>query len=112
VYADSKGEVTLPDSGPTAPESNWPARDWYSHTVTRPGGKTVASAVIDHPSNPPSTWHGVRLVSFLNPCIAAAKPVTIAARQPLTLRYRAVTHDGRFPDGWLDRMAAEWRARG
>jgi hypothetical protein len=108
-YSDSKGEVTLPDSGPTAPESDWPARDWYSHTVTHADGKTVASAVIDHPSNPPSAWHGVRLVSFLNPCIAAPKAVTIPARQPLMLRYRAVTYDGKFPDGWLDRMAAEWR---
>jgi methane monooxygenase PmoA-like len=108
-YSDSKGEVTLPDSGPTSPESDWPARDWYSHTVVRTDGKTVASAVIDHPSNPPALWHGVRLVSFLNPCIAAPGAVKIPARQPLTLRYRAVTDDGKFPDGLLDRMAAEWR---
>ena len=110
-YSDSKGEITLPDSEPTKPESDWPARDWYSHTVTHANGKVVASAVIDHPSNPPSAWHGVRLVSFLNPCIAAPKAVTIPARQPLTLRYRAVTYDGKFPAGWLDRMATQWRAK-
>jgi hypothetical protein len=35
--------------------------------------------------------------------------VTIPAGQPLTLRYRTVVHDGEFPDGMLDRLAAEWR---
>jgi hypothetical protein len=109
-YSDSTGEVTLPDSSPTVPESDWPARDWYSHTVVHGDGKTVASALIDHPSNPPAAWHGVRLVSFLNPCIAAPAAVNIPARRPLTLRYRAVAHDGKFADGWLDRMAAQWRA--
>ena len=110
-YSDSKGEVTLPDSSPTAPETDWPARDWYSHTVVHDDGKTVASAVIDHPSNPAAGWHGVRLVSFLNPCIAAPAAVNIPARRPLTLRYRAVAYDGKFPDGFLDHMAARWRAR-
>ena len=107
-YSDSHGEVKLPDSSPTAPETDWPAREWYSHTVVRADG-TVASAVIDHPSNPPAAWHGVRLVSFLNPCIAAPAVVNIPARQPLTLRYRAVAYDGKFPDGFLDQMAARWR---
>jgi hypothetical protein len=111
VFADSKGEVTLPNSGPTAPESDWPAREWYSHTLATGDGKTIASALIDHPANPPSLWHGARAVSFLQPCIAAPAPVTIAAQQPLTLRYRAVAGDGKFPDGVLDRMAREWRAK-
>jgi hypothetical protein len=111
VFSDSKGEVTLPNSGATDPESDWPARDWYSHTLDASGGKTVASALIDHPSNPPTAWHGARAVSFLNPCIAAPGAVTIPARKPLTLRYRAVACDGRFPSGLLDRMAAAWRAK-
>ena len=110
AFADSKGEVTLPDSGPTTPESDWPARDWYSHTVTLPGGKVVSSAVIDHPGNPPSLWHGARLVSFLNPCIAAPAAVSLPSGRALTLRYRAVVHDGPFPPGHLDRMAKEWRS--
>ena len=109
TFADSKGEVTLPNSDATKPESDWPARDWYSHTVTLPGGKIVASALLDHPSNPPSLWHGARSVSFLQPCIAAPAPVDLPAGRTLTLRYRAVAHDGRFPDGMLDRMAAQWR---
>lgn len=108
-FSDSKGEVTLPNSGPTTPESDWPARDWYSHTVTLDGSKTIASAVLDHPGNPPSAWHGARSVSFLNPCIAAPAAVNIPAGRALTLRYRAVVHDGKFPDGYLDRMATRWR---
>jgi Methane oxygenase PmoA len=110
-FEDSKGEVTLPDSSATSPESDWPARSWYSHTVELGAGKTVSSAVIDHPRNPPSVWHGARSVSFLQPCIAANAPVKIAAGQPLTLRYRAAARDGKFPAGLLDRMAAEWRAK-
>ena len=111
TFFDSNGEVTLPNSGATNPATDWPAKPWYSHQVTLPDGKIVSSAVIDHPSNPPSLWHGARSVSFLNPCISAPGPVTIPARRPLTLRYRAVAHDGKFPDGWLDRTAAAWRNR-
>ncbi len=110
TFADTAGEVTLPNSSATRPESDWPARDWYSHTVTLPDGNVIASAVIDHPSNPPSLWHGARGVSFLNPCIAAPGPVNVPAGKPLALRYRAIAHDGPFPAGWLDRMAARWRA--
>ena len=109
TFADPAGEVTLPDSGPTDPKTDWPGRPWYSHTVVRDGGSTVSSAVIDHAGNPPTAWHGARVVSFLNPCITAAGPLKLAAGQPLVLRYRAVTYDGRFPAGWLDRMAADFR---
>ena len=111
-FADPKGDVKLPNSNATRPETDWPARDWYSHTVVLNQGKPLASAVIDHPGNPPTAWHGARYVSFLNPCIAASGAVKIPAGQPLTLRYRAVTHDGRFPDGFLNRMAARWRGQG
>ncbi len=109
AYEDSDGAISLPDSSPTEPDSDWPQRPWYGHTITHADGKVVASALIDHPSNPPSMWHGVRLVSFLNPCIAARAPVSVKAKQALTLRYRAVTQDGQFAAGLLDRMAAAWR---
>lgn len=111
TFFDPKGEVTLPNSGATNPDSDWPAQPWYSHVVDLPTGRTVSSAVIDHPTNPPSLWHGARGVSFLNPCIAAPAAVNIQAGQALTLRYRAIAYDGKFPEGWLDRMAASWRAR-
>jgi len=109
TFHDPGGEVTLPNSNATRPETDWPPRPWYSHTVTRADGKAVGSALIDHPGNPPSAWHGARGVSFLNPCITANGPVKIAAKQPLTLRYRAVTCDGTFAEGVLDKMAAAWR---
>jgi hypothetical protein len=35
--------------------------------------------------------------------------VTIPAGKELTLRYRTVVHDGEFPKGLVDRLAAEWR---
>ncbi|HEU4927223.1 MAG TPA: DUF6807 family protein [Vicinamibacterales bacterium] len=106
TFHDPGGEVTLPNSNATRPETDWPARPWYSHTVTRADGKSVASGLLDHPANPPSAWHGARGVSFLNPCITANGPVKIAAKQPLTLRYRAVAYDGKFPDGMLDKVAS------
>jgi len=109
TFYDSNGEVTLPNSSANNMDLNWPARPWYSHTVTLPDGPVISSAVIDHSSNPPSTWHGARSVSFLNPCIAAPAAFKIPARQPLTLRYLAIAHDGKFPDGLLDKMAAGWR---
>lgn len=116
TFFNSEGEVTLPNSSATRPESDWPAKPWYSHTVdlanpaaNLPTGRVISSAVIDHPGNPPSLWHGARGVSFLNPCIAADGPVTFASGKPLTLRYGAIALDGKFPDGWLDRMAAAWR---
>lgn len=102
TFLDSSGEVTLPNSNATQPESDWPARDWYAHTVDLPNGKTVSSAVVNHPENPPSLWHGARSVSFLNPCISAPAPVTIPANKPLTLRYQAIVCDGKFPAGFLD----------
>jgi hypothetical protein len=109
AYEDSNGAIGLPDSSPTEPDSDWPSRPWYGHTITHSDGRVVTSALIDHPSNPPSLWHGVRLVSFLNPCVAAPKPVNVKAKQSLTLRYRAVTQDGKFAAGVLDRTAAAWR---
>jgi hypothetical protein len=109
--SNSKGKVTLPDSNATKPEFNWPPADWYSHTIALNSGKTVAAAVIDHPANPRSSWHEPRNVSFLNPCISALQPVKIPARQPLTLRYRAVVYDGEFPQGLVDKLAKEFRGK-
>jgi hypothetical protein len=110
-YSDTNGEVTRADSQAAAPDSDWPAQPWYSHTVVHEDGTTVASALVDHPSNPPSLWHGVRAVSFLNPCISAQKAVQIPAGQALTLRYLALTRDGLFQSGDLNAIAAEWRTR-
>ena len=108
TFFDSSGEVKLPNPA-RRPRNRLAVPSVDSHVVTRADGKSVSSALIDHPGNSPSAWHGARAVSFLNPCVTAKGPVKIAAKQPLTLRYRAVTYDGKFPDGMLDRMADRWR---
>jgi Ni,Fe-hydrogenase III component G len=87
----------------------WPAADWYDYTIALAGGKTIGAAVIDHPGNPPATWHNPRYVWMINPCIVARGPVTVKQGTPLTLRYRVVTHDGATPKALLDALAKEWR---
>ena len=114
TFFDADGEVTVerqPNSNATRPETDWPARKWYGHRVTLQNGKVVSSAVVDHPGNPPSLWHGARGVSFLNPCISAQGPVTIPAGKPLTLRYLAIAADGELPAGWIEGVADGWRGR-
>ena len=108
--SDRNGRVTLPDPSPLHPDSDWPPRDWYSHTIrVTDSGKTVAAAVLDHPLNPKSLWHEPHGVAFLNPCIAATASVSVAAGEAFVLRYRVVLHDGEFAIGLLDRLTEEWR---
>ena len=93
----------------SVPELNWPPAPWYGYVVKVPNGKVVGAAVIDHPSNPPSTWHNSRTLWMVNPVIAALGPVTIRSGSPLTLRYRVVVHDGPTPTAVVDKLAAEFR---
>jgi hypothetical protein len=109
-YTNSAGPVTLRDAHYSTPELNWPPAPWYGYVITLAGGKTVGAAVLDHPSNPPSTWHQSRGLWMLNPNIAALGPVMIRANQPLTLRYRVVVHDGPTPTAVVDKLSDEWRA--
>jgi len=111
TFFDPSGEVKLPNSSATDPASDWPSQPWYSHQVTLADGTVLSSALIDHPTNPRSMWHGARGVSFLNPCISAPGAVQVPAGKTLALRYRAVAFDGPFPAGMLDQMAAAWRAK-
>ena len=37
--------------------------------------------MIDHPSNPPSTWHNPRYVWMINPCIVANGPFEVPQGQ-------------------------------
>ena len=74
-------------------------------------GKTVGAVVMDHPRNPPSTWHISGNLWMLNPVIAAIEPITIRPEAPLTLRYRVVVHDGETPTALVERLSTEWRAR-
>lgn len=109
-YTYSGGVVTLPDAHYSAPETNWPGAPWYGYVITLANGKTVGAAVLDHPSNPPTTWHGSRGLWMLNPNIAAVGPYTIKTETPLTLRYRVVVHDGDTPTALVDKLSGEFRA--
>ncbi len=109
-FTNSNGEVTLNDPHYSVPELNWPPAPWYGYVIATNDGKTVGGAVVDHPSNPPSTWHNSRSLWMLNPVIAALQPFTLRADEPLTLRYRAITYDGETPTAIIDALAAEFRA--
>ena len=109
-YTYAGGTVMLPDAHYSVPELNWPGAPWYGYVVKLASGKTVGAAVLDHPSNPPATWHESRGLWMLNPNIAALGPVTIKTNAPLTLRYRVVVHDGDTPTALVNKLSDEWRA--
>jgi hypothetical protein len=108
-YTNAAGQVTLRDPHYSAPELNWPAAPWYGYVIKLQDGKTIGAAVIDHPLNPPSTWHNSRTLWMLNPNIAAQGPFTIRPDAPLTLRYRVVAHDGPTPTAIVQKLSEEWR---
>ncbi|MGH9159737.1 MAG: DUF6807 family protein, partial [Vicinamibacteraceae bacterium] len=109
-FTNAAGEVTLRDPHYSVPELNWPPSPWYGYVIALENGKTVGAVVIDHPQNPPSTWHNSRSLWMLNPVIAALGPLTIRADEPLTLRYRVVVHDGPTPTEVIQELSDEWRA--
>jgi hypothetical protein len=109
-YTWPGGTVTFPDAHYSAPETNWPGAPWYGYVIKLSNGKTVGAAVIDHTSNPPTTWHGSRGLWMLNPNMAAVGPYTIKTETPLTLRYRVVVHDGVTPSALVNTLSDEWRA--
>ena len=108
-YEGPSGKISLPDPHYSAADLNWPAAEWYAYVISLSSGKTIGCAVVDHPANPPSTWHNPRYVWMVNPCIVATTPVTVAAGRPLTLRYRVITFDGPVPVGLVRDLAAEFR---
>ena len=75
------------------------------------GGKTIGVAVVDHPNNPPSTWHNLLPIAMVNPCIVAPGAVELKKATPLVLRYRVVVHDGAEPTELLNRLADEFRGK-
>jgi hypothetical protein len=109
IYTSPQGEVTLPAPHHLKPETDWPAAAWYDYTISLDGGKTIGAAVVDHPGNPPSTWHNLKPIAMVNPCIVAPGPVTLKAGVPLRLRYRLITHDGPAPVELLKQLAQEFR---
>jgi hypothetical protein len=108
-FTNAAGPVTLRDPHYSVAELNWPAAEWYGYVIRLANGRTVGAAVLDHPLNPPSTWHNSRTLWMLNPSISALQPITIKPDAPLTLRYRVVVHDGPTPTAVVQKLAAEWR---
>lgn len=99
----------MPDPHYSVPALNWPAKEWYDYSIKLNNGKTVGIAVLDHPDNPPSTWHNPRYVWMVNPCIVAGGPVTVEKGKTLRLRYRLVVHDGPTPEDLLGTLYGQWR---
>ncbi len=110
AYYSPQGKVDLPPPHHLKPETDWPAADWYDYVIELKEGKTLGVAVLDHPGNPPSTWHNLHPIAMVNPCIVAPGAVTIKKGQPLRLRYRVVVHDGPPPPKVLARLTKQWRA--
>ena len=109
-FTNTAGTVNLPNPHYSVPELNWPPAPWYGYVIKLQNGKTVGAVVVDHPTNPPSTWHNSRSLWMLNPVIAALGPMTIRAGAPLTLRYRVVVHDGPTPTPIIEKLSSEFRA--
>jgi len=107
-YATAKGKVELPDPHYSVPELNWPAEKWYDYTIKLNNGKIIGVGVIDHPDNPPATWHNPRYVWMVNPCIVAAEPLKVSKGKTLNLRYRLVVHDGPTPVELLKKLSSRW----
>ncbi|MHC4178829.1 MAG: family 16 glycoside hydrolase [Planctomycetota bacterium] len=105
VYIDPKGPVKLPDPHHLKPKTNWPAARWYDRTIKLDSGKTIGLAVLDHPDNPPATWHNLPPIAMVNPCIVAPGPVTIKKGETLVLNYGLVVHDGPTPVELLNAMS-------
>jgi hypothetical protein len=109
-YTTAAGRVTRPDPHYSAFDLNWPAADWYAYQIALKSGRTVGCAVVDHPSNPASTWHNPRYVWMINPCIVNGGPVNVARGQSLTLRYRVVVFDNAIPTDLINQLSREFRA--
>ena len=105
---DPKGAVTHPDAVSDRLDRDWPSSHWYDLTYVQPDGEVNGVAVLDHPQNPPTTWHVVRGLHMLNPCIAAPGAVTLQPGKPLRLRYRLVAHDGDAASAHLEQRFTEW----
>ena len=108
-YSNAAGKVMLPDPHYSAPELNWPAADWYGYVITLQNGKTLGAVVIDHPRNPPTTWHNSSHLWMLSPSITGNGPMTIKGGTTLRLRYRVVVHDGATPTEKVQKLSAEFR---
>jgi hypothetical protein len=109
-FSSSKGRLDMPDAHYSLPDLNWPPQPWYDFSIRlKSSGRIVGFAVMDHPTNPYTTWHNSTHLWMLNPVIVAGGPFTIPGGHTLRLRYRVVVHDGDAPLPLLDKLSAEWQ---
>ena len=109
-FSSSKGKLDLPDAHYSLPDLNWPPEPWYDFSIRlKASGRIVGFAVMDHPTNPYTTWHNSSHLWMLNPVITAGGPFTIPGGHTLRLRYRVVVHDGDAPIPLLEKFSAEWQ---
>ncbi len=87
------------------PATAWPDARWYACSFELPDGKKAGVAVVNPPSNPKAGWYNATSIAMLNPSVTAPGALTLAAKSPLTLRYRVVAFDGPTPRGLLDDLA-------
>jgi hypothetical protein len=97
VVYDPQGRVDRPNPHHLKPETNWPPAAWYGYEARLDNGQILGTAIVNHPENPPTTWHNIAALGMINPCIAAPAAVQRKAGEPLRLRYRLVVHDGPRP---------------
>jgi hypothetical protein len=109
-FSNFYGKVTYTDPQFRNPELNLPSMPWYDFTIKlKDNGKVIGAAVVNHPDNPPTTWHSPSYLYMLNPTIVGAGPVTIKPGSPLTLRYRVIVHDGPTPTWVIQKLSEEYR---
>jgi hypothetical protein len=109
-FSSSNGKLDLPDAHYSLPDLNWAPQPWYDFSIRlKASGKVVGFAVMDHPTNPYTTWHNSSHLWMLNPVITAGGPFTIPGGHTLRLRYRVVVHDGDAPIPLLEKLSAEWQ---
>ena len=108
-YWDPSGKVSRPDPHYSAPDLNWPDRDWYAYSITLRSGKQIGCAVVNHASNPPTTWHNPRYVWMVNPTIVAERPVEIPQGRMLVLKYRVIVFDGAPQAELINQLSNAWR---
>jgi hypothetical protein len=59
--------------------------------------QTAGIAIFDHPTNPrhPTPWYGATGPNhYFNAAFLFQEPMSVAAKQPLTFKYRVLVHDG------------------
>ena len=108
-YLGPRGKVSLPQPDYLKPETDWPPEAWYAYTVDIRDEGRITGVIIDHPTNPPSTWHNVAQIAMVNPCIMAPRAVHLKKGKPLTLRYRVLAMDGRGSVEVINELARNFR---